>query len=74
MLVRLSLFQSYNKLSRYDGYFSYSMTFYILADNSSLGAMEAIDKSKKMMENHKKNRYEPKTIESCKMYFFFHTD
>ncbi|MFZ3169198.1 MAG: DUF975 family protein [Candidatus Methanoperedens sp.] len=32
---------------------SYSMTFYILADNKSIGAMEAIDKSKKMMDGHK---------------------
>ncbi|MDB4205260.1 DUF975 family protein [Polaribacter sp.] len=32
---------------------SYSMTFYILADNNSIGAMEAIDKSKKMMDGYK---------------------
>jgi uncharacterized membrane protein len=31
---------------------SYSMTFYILADDNS-GAMEAIDKSKKMMDGYK---------------------
>jgi uncharacterized membrane protein len=33
--------------------FSYSMTFYILADETSIGAMEAIDKSKKMMNGYK---------------------
>ena len=32
---------------------SYSMTFYILADDNSIGAMEAIDKSKKMMDGYK---------------------
>jgi uncharacterized membrane protein len=32
---------------------SYSMTFYILADDNSLTAMEAIDKSKAMMEGYK---------------------
>jgi uncharacterized membrane protein len=32
---------------------SYSMTFYILAEDSSIGAMEAIDKSKKMMDGYK---------------------
>lgn len=32
---------------------SYSMTFYILADDSSIGAMDAIDKSKKMMDGNK---------------------
>lgn len=32
---------------------SYSMTFYILADNPTIGAMEAIDLSKKMMEGNK---------------------
>jgi len=32
---------------------SYSMTFYIIADDSSIGAMEAIDKSKKMMDGYK---------------------
>tara|TARA_B110000046_G_scaffold33570_1_gene36178 strand:+ start:1566 stop:2147 length:582 start_codon:yes stop_codon:yes gene_type:complete len=32
---------------------SYSMTFYILADDNSIGAMEAIDKSKKMMNGYK---------------------
>jgi uncharacterized membrane protein len=32
---------------------SYSMTFYILADDHSIGAMEAIDKSKKMMDGYK---------------------
>lgn len=33
--------------------FSYAMTFFILADDSSIGAMEAIDKSKKMMYGYK---------------------
>jgi uncharacterized membrane protein len=33
--------------------FSYSMTFFILADEESIGAMEAIDKSKKMMNGYK---------------------
>jgi uncharacterized membrane protein len=32
---------------------SYSMTFYILADDKSIGAMEAIDKSKQMMYGYK---------------------
>lgn len=32
---------------------SYSMTFYILADNPSMGAREAIKKSKKMMDGNK---------------------
>ncbi len=32
---------------------SYSMTFFILADDISIGAMEAIDKSKKMMYGYK---------------------
>jgi uncharacterized membrane protein len=32
---------------------SYSMTFYILADDHSIGAMDAIDKSKKMMDGYK---------------------
>jgi len=32
---------------------SYSMTFYILADDNSIGAMQAIDKSKKMMDGYK---------------------
>ena len=32
---------------------SYSMTFYIIADDDSIGAMEAIDKSKKMMNGYK---------------------
>ncbi|MFA6999492.1 MAG: DUF975 family protein [Candidatus Paceibacterota bacterium] len=32
---------------------SYSMTFYILADNPSIGANEAIDRSKKMMNGYK---------------------
>jgi len=32
---------------------SYSMTFYILADDSSIGAMDAIDKSKRMMYGYK---------------------
>ena len=32
---------------------SYSMTFYILADDNSIGAMDAIDKSKKMMDDYK---------------------
>lgn len=33
--------------------FSYSMAFYILADDNSIGAMDAIDKSKKMMYGYK---------------------
>jgi uncharacterized membrane protein len=32
---------------------SYSMTFYILADNPSIGAKQALDKSKKMMMGYK---------------------
>ena len=32
---------------------SYSMTFYILADDNSIGAMEAIDKSKQIMKGNK---------------------
>lgn len=32
---------------------SYSMTFFIIADNPSIGSMEAIDKSKKMMSGYK---------------------
>lgn len=32
---------------------SYSMTFYILADDNSIGAMDAINKSKKMMYGYK---------------------
>jgi len=32
---------------------SYSMTFYIIADNKSIDAMEAIEKSKEMMYGHK---------------------
>jgi uncharacterized membrane protein len=32
---------------------SYSMTFYIIADDDSIGAMDAIDKSKKMMDGNK---------------------
>lgn len=32
---------------------SYSMTFYILADDNSIGAMDAIDKSKIMMTGYK---------------------
>jgi uncharacterized membrane protein len=32
---------------------SYSMTFYIIADDNSIEAMEALNKSKKMMEGHK---------------------
>jgi uncharacterized membrane protein len=32
---------------------SYSMTFYILADDDSISAMDAIDKSKKMMDGYK---------------------
>ncbi len=32
---------------------SYSMAFYILADDNSIGAMDAIDKSKKMMDGYK---------------------
>jgi len=30
---------------------SYSMTFYIIADDNSIGAMDAIDKSKKMLSS-----------------------
>lgn len=33
--------------------YSYSMTFFILADNTSMGALEAIKKSKKMMQGNK---------------------
>ncbi len=32
---------------------SYSMTFYILADDNSIGAMDALKKSKKMMDGYK---------------------
>jgi len=32
---------------------SYAMTFYILADDNSVGAMEALNKSKKMMDGYK---------------------
>ena len=32
---------------------SYSMTFYIIADDNSIGAMDAINKSKKMMDGYK---------------------
>lgn len=32
---------------------SYSMTFYIIAEDDSIGSMEAIDKSKAMMEGYK---------------------
>jgi len=32
---------------------SYAMAFYILADNRLIGAMEAIDRSKKMMDGYK---------------------
>ncbi len=32
---------------------SYSLTFYILADDNSIGAMDAIKKSKKMMDGYK---------------------
>ncbi len=32
---------------------SYSMTFFIIADDNEIGAMEAIDKSKKMMDGYK---------------------
>ena len=32
---------------------SYSMTFYIIAEDDSIGPMEAIDKSKKMMNGYK---------------------
>ena len=32
---------------------SYSLTFYIIADDDSIGPMEAIDKSKKMMNGYK---------------------
>ena len=32
---------------------SYSMTVYIIADDNSIGAMDAIDKSKKMMDGYK---------------------
>ena len=33
--------------------FSYSMTYYIIAENDSIGALEAISKSKKMMRGNK---------------------
>jgi uncharacterized membrane protein len=33
--------------------FSYAMTFYIIADDESIDAMEAIDKSKAMMDGYK---------------------
>jgi len=33
--------------------FSYSMTFYVLADNPSLGPKEAMDKSKALMDGHR---------------------
>jgi len=33
--------------------FAYSMTFYIIADDSSIGAMDAIKKSKEMMNGNK---------------------
>ena len=36
---------------------SFSMTFYILADDNSIGAMEAINKSKKMMNGYKWNYF-----------------
>lgn len=32
---------------------AYAMTFYIMADNPTIGAMEAIDESKRMMDGHK---------------------
>ena len=32
---------------------SYSMSMYILAENPEIGALEAIDRSKKMMDGHK---------------------
>ena len=32
---------------------SYSMTFFIIADENSIGAIDAIDKSKKMMDGYK---------------------
>jgi uncharacterized membrane protein len=32
---------------------SYSMTYYIIAEDNSVGAMEAIDRSKKMMDGYK---------------------
>lgn len=32
---------------------SYSMTFYIIADDNSIGPMDAINKSKKMMDGYK---------------------
>lgn len=37
--------------------YSYAMTFYILADDSSIGAMEAISRSKKMMDGNKWNLF-----------------
>ncbi|MEO6169224.1 MAG: DUF975 family protein [Chitinophagales bacterium] len=36
---------------------SYSQTFYVLADNKSIGAMEAIDASKKMMYGNKEQYF-----------------
>lgn len=36
---------------------AYSQTFYILADNKSIGAMEAIDASKKMMYGNKEQYF-----------------
>lgn len=36
---------------------SYSQAFYILADNKSIGAMEAIDASKKMMDGNKEQYF-----------------
>ena len=44
--------------------FSYSMTFYILSDEESIGPMEAIDKSKKMMDGYKWKYF-------CLMFRFF---
>ena len=40
---------------------SYSMTFYIIADDDSIGAMDAIDKSKKMMYGHKWKYFSSRT-------------
>ena len=37
--------------------FSYSMTFFILADDPSLGPKEALDKSKQMMDGYKKKYF-----------------
>lgn len=36
---------------------SYSMTMYILAENPKMGALEAIDRSKAMMNGHKKDLF-----------------